>query len=90
MQQSIQLGQVVQPSMASSEETIVKNLKQQSSAFVSTARAWWNAESETFTRICATDEGETFTHGEVVLAHLATVALLLISMVAEWLEGGAL
>lgn len=42
-------------------------------------RAWWHGESVTFTRLCATDEGETFTHGEVVVAHVVLVILLIVA-----------
>ena len=66
MQQTIQLGQV-QPSVLSRVESAGKNLK-----------VWWNATSETFTRLCATDEGEVFTHGEVVKAHLVLAAVLML------------
>lgn len=65
MQQTIQIGQVVQPSMLSSVGSIVKNCK-----------AWWNARSESFTALCATDEGEVFTHGSVVKAHAVAVGVL--------------
>ena len=53
-------------------------------------QSWWGATSETFSRLCGTEDGETFTHGEVVLANLGVVALVALCMVAEWLEGGAL
>lgn len=67
MQQTIQIGQVVQPSMLSSVGNIVKNLK-----------VWWNARSKSFTALCATDEGEVFTHGDVVKAHLALAAVIIL------------
>ena len=51
-------------------------------------KKWWNAKSETFSSLCATEEGETFTHGQVVLANLALVALILACAFAEWMEGG--
>ena len=66
MQQTIQLGQV-RPSVLSNVERTVKNLE-----------TWWNATSETFTQLCATDEGEVFTHGEVVKAHLVLAAVLML------------
>ena len=73
MQQTIQLGQV-QPSVLSRVESAVENLK-----------VWWNARSESFTALCATEKGEVFTHGDVVKAHLAlAVVLILIGI------GGAL
>lgn len=66
MQQTLQLGQV-QPSVLSSAERTVKNLK-----------VWWNARSESMTALCATGEGEVFTHGDVVKAHLALAAVLIL------------
>ena len=58
---------MVQPSVLSRVERIVKNLK-----------AWWNARSETFTALCGT-EGDVFTHGDVVKTHLwlAVVVILI-------------
>ena len=52
-------------------------------------KRWWNEESETFSMLCATKDGETFTHGQVVLANLGVVALILACGIAGWLEGGA-
>ncbi len=66
MQQTIQLGQV-QPSVLSRLESAVENLK-----------VWWGATSKSFTALCATDEGEVFTHGDVVKAHLALAAVLIL------------
>lgn len=68
MNQTIRLGQVVRPSILSGAERIVKNLK-----------SWWHGRSETFTALCGS-EGDVFTHGEVVKAHLVCVVLLLIAM----------
>ena len=65
MQQTIQLGQV-QPSVLSQLKAIVKNL-----------REWLNAKSETFTALCGS-EGDVFTHGDVVKAHLALAAVLIL------------
>lgn len=45
---------------------------------------WLNAKSETFSMLC----GETFTHGEVIVAHLAVAGLFLACGLAEWLEKG--
>lgn len=42
------------------------------------------AKSDTFSMLC----GETFTHGEVIVAHLAVAGLFLVCGLAEWLEGG--
>lgn len=53
--------------MLSSAERTVKNLK-----------VWWNARSESMTALCATGEGEVFTHGDVVKAHLALAAVLIL------------
>ena len=66
MQQTIQLGQV-QPSVLSRVESAVENLK-----------VWWGATSKSFTALCATEEGEVFTHGDVVKAHLALAAVLIL------------
>ena len=82
MQQTIQLGQMVQPSVLPQAEAAVKSLCEQTAA-------WWNAKSVTFTRLFATEEGEAFTHGQVVLAHLGVLLFILILGVAGWLEGGA-
>ena len=66
MQQTIQLGQV-QPSVLSRWESTVENLK-----------VWWSATSNSFTALCATEKGEVFTHGDVVKAHLALAAVLIL------------
>lgn len=50
-------------------------------------RQWWHAKSETFSRL---GDGDTYTHGEVVLAHLFVVLLFIICGLAELLGGGAL
>ncbi len=75
MENVIQIGQVVQPSILSSAERIVKNSK-----------AWLSAKSPSFSALA----GEDFTHKEVLLAHAACVLLIVACGVAEWLEGGAL
>lgn len=66
MQTTMQFGQV-QPSILSNVESVVKNLK-----------AWWNARSESFTALCATDEGEVLSHGDVVKAHLWLAAVIIL------------
>ena len=66
MQQTIQLGQV-QPSVLSRVESAVENLK-----------VWWSTTSKSFTALCATDEGEVFTHGDVVKANLYVVLILIL------------
>ena len=38
--------------------------------------SWWNSPSEAFTALCATDRSDVFTHGDVVMAHLALAAVL--------------
>ena len=63
MQTTMEFGQV-QPMVLSKMESIVKNWK-----------AWWNAKSQTFTALCGT-EGDVFTHGDVVKAHLWLAAVL--------------
>ena len=57
-------------------------------AAVKSLKAWLSAKSETFTALCGT-EGDVFTHGDVVKAHLGVLLFLLILGVAGWLEGGA-
>jgi len=52
-------------------------------------RKWWYAKSDLFTTMCATEPGETFTHGEVVLTNLFIVLLFAVCGLAEKL-GGAL
>ena len=77
MQQTIQIGQLAQPSVLSQVEAAVKSLQ-----------TWWLRESPTFTALCGT-EGDVFTHGDVVKAHALLLGLFLILCVAGWLEGGA-
>ena len=67
MQQTMQIGQVVQPSVLSRVESAVKNF-----------RLWWHSRSETFTVLCATEKGEAFSHGDVVKAHLWLAAVLIL------------
>lgn len=50
-------------------------------------RKWWNAKSELFSMLGG---GDTYTHGEVVLAHLFFVLLIIACGLAGMLEGGAL
>lgn len=66
MQATMQFGQV-QPTVLSRVEGAVKNLK-----------VWWNARSESMTALCATDEGEVFSHGDVVKAHLWLAAVIIL------------
>ena len=44
---------------------------------------WWNAECKTFRPFC--EDGETFTHGGVILVHMWAVAVLLAAGIAELL-----
>ena len=80
--QTMNIGQVVQPAVLSNLETTTKNLKQ-----------WWNARSESFSLLA----GESFTHGQVIIAN-ACLLLGLIAMMGAvalvshifGMEGGAL
>lgn len=40
-----------------------------------TLQEWWNAKSQSFTALCGT-EGDVFTHGDVIKAHLWLAAVL--------------
>ena len=40
-----------------------------------TLQEWWSAKSQTFTALCGT-EGDVFTHGDVVKAHLYLALVL--------------
>ena len=64
-QTTVQFGQV-QPSMLSLLKAVIKNLK-----------VWWQSTSDTFTTLCGT-EGDVFTHGDVVKAHLYLAAVLIL------------
>lgn len=83
MQLSMNIGQVVQPAVLSNLETTAKNLLKQ----------WWNARSESFSLLA----GESFTHGQVIIAN-ACLLLGLIAMMGAvalvshifGMEGGAL
>ena len=39
---------------------------------------WASKRCETLTSLCATEKGEVFTHGDVVKAHLALAAVLIL------------
>ena len=43
---------------------------------------WWDEKSMTVSYI----SGEDYTHGEVVVGHLFLFVLLLLSIVANWIE----
>lgn len=55
---------------------------------INNIRTWADRPSETFTALCGT-EGDRFTHGDVVRAHLYLVFVFAMMCVAGWLEGGA-
>lgn len=50
---------------------------------------WLSSESKSFTALC----GESFTHGEVIMTAIGTVAILYLAIIgtwiANWLAGGA-
>lgn len=39
---------------------------------------WWAAPSMAFTALCARNRSDVFTHGDVVKAHLALAAILIL------------
>jgi len=41
-------------------------------------KRWAARRSDTFTALCSTEQGEVFTHGDVVKAHLALVAVIIL------------
>lgn len=52
---------------------------------------WLRGPSKSFTRLCATEEGETFTRAEVLMVNLGALAVLSLAGVLTWIaEGGAL
>lgn len=51
---------------------------------------WWNAKNELFTLVCSTERGESFTNGDVVLAHFALAVIFVIIGFAGGIEGGTL
>ena len=80
--QTMNVGQVVQPAVLSNLGITAKNMKQ-----------WWNARSESFSLLA----GESFTHGQVIIANACLLLGLIAMMVAVALvshifgmEGGAL
>lgn len=64
--------------------------KQVTMSAASAISEWLDAESKSFTAIC----GEKFTHAEVIMTAVGTVAVLYVSalavVVASWLAGVAL
>ena len=83
MQQTIQIGQAVRPSVLSNAERTVKNWREELSVNVA---AWMGARNEWFSAFT----GEEVTNKHVALAHLYMVALVGALLLAGWLEGGAL
>lgn len=63
--------------------------KQETMSAASAIQAWLSAESKSFTALC----GERFTHGEVILTGIGTMAIIYLAIVgawiASWLAGGA-
>lgn len=49
-------------------------------------KSWWNAKSEMATAILG--DGDTFTHGEVVLTNLGLLAFFLLIGFIEGMKGG--
>lgn len=82
MNQTIQLGQV-RPSVLSNAGRTVKNWSKELGRNLV---KWLATRNEPFTAIA----GEKVTNKHVLLAHLYMVALVVVMMVAGWLEGGAL
>ena len=66
-------------------QRVINNVK----TYEQQARSWWQGKSEAFSQLCSTEKGETFTHGQVVLANLGMLLFLIVLGVAGWLEGGA-
>jgi len=72
MENVIQIGQVVQPSVLSEVERTVKNLK-----------AWLNAKSPSFSALA----GEDVSHADVVKAHLYLFIVFVIGVVVSQMGG---
>lgn len=51
-----------------------------------TIRKWWNAKSETFSRL---GDGDTYTHGQVVMMHLLYLIFVFVTIILSFMEGGA-
>jgi len=51
-----------------------------------TISKWWNAKSVTFSKL---GDGDEFTHGQVVVAHVVMVVFIVLCMILSNLEGGA-
>ena len=73
MNQTMRMGQAVQPPVLSSVERTVKNLK-----------AWWNARCESMSEMI----GEDCTHGEVVVTNLVFTAGVVAAAIAGTMFGG--
>ena len=55
-------------------QRVIQNVK----TYGQRANQWWGSKSETFSQLCATEEGETFTHGQVVLANVGVLLFLIV------------
>lgn len=80
MQQTINLGQVVQPSVLSRVESTVKNLR---------ARFDRKIEQSEFCQVLGITPWHFSLQGLAVTAFVGLVIILICGL-AEWLEGGAL
>ena len=80
---------MTQPNRLEALRKVLENLRTFSSRRRAQANKWLDSESETFTRLCATEEGESFTRRQVVKAHAYAAGMFIMILVASWLEGGA-
>ena len=80
---------MTQPNRMEALRKVLENLRTFSSRRRAQANQWLDSESETFTRLCATEEGESFTRRLVVKAHAYAAGMFIMILVASWLEGGA-
>lgn len=55
-----------------------ETIRERMARAVAAVRAWLPERSETFTALCATGEGEVFTHADVVKANACLVVILLL------------
>lgn len=51
-----------------------------------TISKWWRAKSVTFSRI---GDGDEFTHGQVIVAHVVMIVFIILCIIISGLEGGA-
>ena len=80
---------MTQPNRLEAVKQVLENLRTYSSLYRAQANEWLDGTSKTFTQLCATDEGETFTRRQVIKAHAYMAGMFLMILVAGWLEGGA-